>query len=132
MGLLSFLNPLNSIINAAERAHQRVLDAKNNTERIEAEKDRDYWRNRLELAQVAAQHDKWWSPRNIMGSSAAFLVSKLLVWDTALKQDVTPDPGQLVTLILVTIIGFYFGSRALESIAGTIANAISRRYGAGK
>ena len=132
MGFLSWLNPLNSIIGAAERAHQRVLDAKNNTERLEAEKDRDYWRARLEAVNAAAQHDKWWSPRNIMGWSVAAFVVKIVLWDSTIMtgwNGVTPNPGSLVTWIVLTIIGFYFLSRSADRITDTIASAMARKGG---
>lgn len=126
MGLLSFLNPLSQIVGAAERAHQRVLDANGATEKLEAEKERDYWRGRLEAVN-ASVGDPWWSPRTIMGWSVAGFVVKLVTWDSTLGRGVTANPGSLVTWIVITIIGFYFLSRSAETIAGTIANALSRR-----
>lgn len=127
MGILSFLYPLSQIAGFAERAHQRVLEAQNDKDKLEAENERDYWRGRVEAAQAAAMHDKWWSPRNLMGWCAAILVCKLLVWDTTFGLGVTQNPGEIVLWILVTIIGFFFVSRSAETIAGTIASVIGRK-----
>lgn len=119
MSLLSFLNPLSQIVGAAERAHERVLSAKNNSERIQAEQERDFWRGRVEAVN-ASIHDPWWSPRTLMGMGVALYVLKIIVWDTVLGLGVTPDPGSNVSSIVNTVISFYFVSRAADQLAGVL------------
>lgn len=127
MSIFSFLNPLTPFIAAAERAYEKRLQASNDAERIAAEKEISFWQERVDLAQTASQHDKWWSPRSLMGFSVSLYVGKIIVWDTVLGMGVTAYPGEHVTFIVMTVIGFYFVSRGAESIATVIASAISRR-----
>lgn len=127
MNILSILNPLNSIVNAAERAFERYQMAQTDSERIQAEKEMAFWQGRVEAANVAAVSDKWWSPRTIMGHCAAIYVFKIVVWDTVLGLGVTPNPGEQVTNIVMVIVGFYFVSRAADSVASSISNAIVNR-----
>ena len=119
MGLLDWLNPLNGIAQSLERAYVAREQAKNDKDRIAAEVEIEQLRARRDVV-LSAAADPWWSPRTIMGWAAAIYVVKIVVWDTVLKLGVTPDPGEQVTFIVMTVVGFYFLSKGAETIAGTL------------
>lgn len=121
-GLLDWLNPINALKDGLLAAQRQHYEAKNSEERIAAEKEMAYWKGQIDLAVTAAQHDKWYSVRSLMGYCVTALVGKLIIWDTVLGLGVTPYPGELVTWISVTVIGFYFASRTAVDIARTIAS----------
>lgn len=92
----------------------------------ESEQNLKFWEGRMDLAIAAAQHDKWWSPRNLMGWTATAYVVKIMLIDTVLGWSVTPYPGDQVTLFANTIVGFYFASKAAENIATILSNRTAR------
>lgn len=111
-----------------ERAYAARLAAENDEQRLTAEQQIEFYRGQIELAAAATEHDKWWSPRTLMAYCATVVVFKLLIWDTVLGYGVTPDPGSIVNGILLTIIGFYFGSKAISDVAAKVlAAAVGRR-----
>lgn len=122
--ILSWLNPLAALADGLADAYRAKLAAKNDEQRIEADKQIAFFQGQMNLAQVAAEHDKWWSPRTIMAYCVTILVAKLFVWDTVLGWGVTPNPGSFVTGVAMVIISFYFGSKALGDLA---ARLLARR-----
>lgn len=127
MGLLDWLNPLQAITGSLERAYQAKLAAANDTDRIAAEVEIENLKARRDVVISASLNDKWWSPRTIMGWSAALYVGKIVVWDTVLQWGVTPNPGEQVTMIVMTIVGFYFVAKGAETVANTLAGVIRRK-----
>jgi hypothetical protein len=127
MGLLGWLNPLQAITGSLERAYQAKLAAANDTDRIAAEVEIETLKARRDVVIAASLNDKWWSPRTIMGWSAALYVGKIVVWDTVLQWGVTPNPGEQVTMIVMTIVGFYFVAKGAETVANTLAGVIRRK-----
>jgi hypothetical protein len=127
MGLLDWLNPLSAITGSLERAYQAKLAAANDTDRIAAEVEIETLKARRDVVIAATLNDKWWSPRTIMGWSAALYVGKIVVWDTVLQWGVTPNPGEQVTMIVMTIVGFYFVAKGAETVANTLAGVIRRK-----
>jgi hypothetical protein len=127
MGLLDWLNPLGAITSSLERAYQAKLAAANDTDRIAAEVEIETLKARRDVVIAASLNDKWWSPRTIMGWSAALYVGKIVVWDTVLQWGVTPNPGEQVTMIVMTIVGFYFVAKGAETVANTLAGVIRRK-----
>ncbi len=127
MGLLNFLNPLSAVTDALSRAYIARQQAKNDKERIDADVTISNLEAKRDVVIAAAVNDRFWSPRNIMGWSVAAFVFKLIVWDTVLQLGVTPYPGEMVTWIVVTIIGFYFVSRSAETISNSIAAVLIRK-----
>ena len=119
--LISLINPLKPVLSALENAYQAKLKAANDAERIEADKQIAFFQGQIALAQTAAQSDRWWSPRSLMGFCVAVYVVKIIVWDTVLQWGVTPNPGSQVTTIVMTVLGFYYGSRAITETAGKLA-----------
>ncbi len=116
---------LDKIIGPLERAYTARLTAKNDADRLEADKQIKFFEGQIVLATTAAQNDKWWSTRELIGKCALIYVGKIVVWDTVFGLGVTPDPGPQVTGIVLTVIGFYFGSRAATDIAGRLLSALS-------
>lgn len=127
MGLLDWLNPLGAITSSLERAYQAKLAAANDTDRIAADVEIETLKARRDVVIAASLNDKWWSPRTIMGWSAALYVGKIVVWDTVLQWGVTPNPGEQVTMIVMTIVGFYFVAKGAETVANTLAGVIRRK-----
>lgn len=127
MGLLSFLNPLEKITDALTRAYAIRESAKNSSERIRAEVTISELELKRDVVISASINDPWWSPRSIMGWCVAIFVFRIVVWDTVFQLGVTPNPGDLVTWVVVTVIGFYFVSRSAETIASVFASRIGGR-----
>ena len=127
MAFLDFLNPLSAITDLITKAYTAKLDADNDKDRIRLEGHIAELEAKRDAVIAASVNDKWWSPRTVMGWSAAAYVFKIIVWDTVLGWGVTPNPGEQVTFIVMTIVGFYFVSKGAETIANTIAGAIARR-----
>lgn len=117
MNILGLLNPLGALKDGLLAAQKQWLDAKNDTDRVKAEQDIAFFQGQIDLAKTAAQFDKWYSVRSLIGYCVVVLVAKLLVWDTVLGWGVTPNPGQLVMWITVTVIGFYFASKTAIDVA---------------
>jgi hypothetical protein len=125
--LLSLINPLGKIVSGLNEAYRAKLAAKNDAERIEADKQIAFFEGQMSLATAAAQHDKWWSTRELIGKCALVYVFKIIVWDTVLQLGVTPDPGPQVTGIVMVVIGFYFGSKAVSDIGARLLSLVGRR-----
>jgi hypothetical protein len=128
---MKFLNWLigggvNALAGPLERAYKAKLDAQNDTERLEAEKQIRFYKEQIGLSQSASA-DPWWSPRVLMAYCVVAYVFKIVVWDTVLQMDVTPNPGQQVTGIVMLIVGFYYGSYAFTQAAGSIASSFARK-----
>lgn len=121
------LNPVGKIVDGLNEAYRAKLTAKNDAERIEADKQISFFEGQISLASTAAQHDKWWSTRELIGKCVMIYVFKIVVWDTVLQMGVTPDPGPQVTGIVMVTIGFYFGSKAVSDIGAKLLAAFARR-----
>ena len=124
--LINLLNPIKGITDALTSAYEKKLVAENNTQKIEAEKEIAWLVARRDAA-IASSSDPWYSPRTIMGWSVALYVFKIIVIDTVFQLDVTPYPGEQVSWIVVTIIGFYFVSRSAETIANSLTTAFRKK-----
>jgi hypothetical protein len=124
--LFDQINPLKGIAGALSSAYEKKLAAQNATERIEADKE-IAWLEARRDALVASVGEPWWSPRSIMGYAVALYVAKIVFIDSTLQLGVTPYPGEQVTWIVVTIIGFYFVSRSAETIANSLTSAFKKK-----
>lgn len=127
MSLLSWLNPLNALAGGLLEAQRNYYAAQNDSDRLKADTDIKFWQSQIDLAQVAAERDRWWSTRELIGKCVLIYLAKLIVWDTVFGLGVTQDPGATVNWITATVIGFYFASRSAEKIADTFATAMMRR-----
>lgn len=103
------------------KAQQQFLQADNDREKLAAEQNVKYWQGRVDLAVAAAQHDKWWSTRELIGKIVLIYIFKLVIWDTVLAWGVTPDPGPVIGTIVATVIAFYFLSKPAEKVADALA-----------
>lgn len=110
-----------------ERAWQAKLAADTDANKLEAEQQIAFFKGQIELATAAASSDRWWSVRSLMGYCALAYVAKIVVWDSVLQLGITPNPGPQVTGIVMTVIGFYFGSKAATDIAGKFLAAMVQR-----
>lgn len=110
-----------------ERAYQAKLMAQNDRDRLEADKAIKFYEGQISLANAASQHDKWWSTRELIGKCALIYVFKIVVWDTVFGLGITPNPGSQVTGIVMLVIGFYFGSKAVTDIAARLLSALAMR-----
>lgn len=110
-----------------ERAYQAKLAADTDAKKLQSEQQIAFFQGQISLATAAASNDKWYSVRSLMGFCALSYVAKIVVWDTVLQLGVTPDPGAQVTGIVMTVIGFYFGSKAASDIAGKFLAAMGRK-----
>lgn len=122
MWLLDLLNPIKPITDALVRAYEAHANAGNQTDRIKAEVTIAELEARRDVVIAASANDRWWSPRTLMGWSAALYVAKIVVWDTVLGWGVTPNPGEQVTYIVMTIVAFYFVSQGVERLARSLSN----------
>lgn len=120
MNILGLLNPLGALKDGLVAAQKQWLDANNDASRLKAEENMAYFKGQIELAVAASRYDKWYSVRSLIGYCVVTLVAKLLIWDTVLGWGVTPNPGQLVMWITVTVIGFYFASKTAIDVARII------------
>lgn len=128
MRFLSWLigGGINALTGPLERAYKAKLEAHNDADRLEADKQIRFYEEQIGLAQSASV-DPWWSPRVLMAYCVVAYVFKIVVWDTVLKMGVTPNPGDQVTGIVMLIIGFYYGSKAATDVASRLFAAIGRR-----
>ncbi|MBI1246143.1 MAG: hypothetical protein GC202_14170 [Alphaproteobacteria bacterium] len=134
MGLLDWLNPLKPLTDAALAAERTWLNSKNDADRIKLEENVAFWQAQVESQQIGSREPPW-SARNLMSYSVASFVVKIVVWDTVLQgwtHASTDNPGQLVTWVVVTVIGAHFLSRSGETIAGAIARTIVSGRGRSK
>ncbi len=116
MAWFDFLNPLNAITDGIVKWQIAKENAKTDKDRIEAEVHIAQLEAKRDVQVAATIHDKWWSPRTLIGYSVAILVAKLLVYDTAFQWGVTPWPGTFVTEIVWVVIGFYFVSEGIRGL----------------
>ena len=101
-------------------AYRNKLTADTDAKKLAAEQAIAFFEGQMKLAVQAAQSDKWWSTRELIGKCALIYVFKIIVWDTVLKLGITLDPGPQVSGIVMVVIGFYFGSKALGDIAAKV------------
>lgn len=111
--LLNFLGGgvIQDLSDDIKDAYKARLEAQTSEQKLEA----DMVIRQLELRQalLLTEQKRWLTAwiRPALAFPVVVLVNKLLIWDTVLGLGVTPDPGQLVNWIVVTIIGAYMLTR---------------------
>lgn len=118
--LISLINPFGQLTKHLADAYAAKSNAVTEQQRIDADERIAAIQAQRDVVISASMHDKWWSPRVIMGWCVAAYVFKIIAWDTVLQLGVTPNPGSQVTSIVLTVIGFYFVTGTAERIATTI------------
>jgi hypothetical protein len=109
------------------QAQQQYYQAQNDQQKLAAQEAMAIWQGQIDLAIQASKTDKWYSIRNLIGYCVTLYIFKIIVLDTVFQLGSTPNPGTQVTFIVMTVVGFFFASKAAESVAQTIAAAISRK-----
>lgn len=118
--LLSLINPLGQLTKQLADAYAARAQAQTTEAKIAADERIAAINAQRDVVIAAAVHDKWWSPRNLMGWCVTIYVARVVVWDSAWQQGSIPDPGSQVWWIVLTVIGFYFVTGTAERIATTI------------
>lgn len=126
-GLLGLGQSLSGIAGKIADARVELAKAQTDKDRIAAEERIKAYEQQAAVVIAASANDKWWSTRELIGKIVLIYVAKIILWDTVLQLGVTPNPGQQVTWIVTTVIGFYFVSRTAEKITSSIASAWGRK-----
>lgn len=116
MAWFDFLNPLNAITDGIVRWQIAKENAKTDKDRIEAEVNIKALEAKRDVQVAATVHDKWWSPRTLIGYTVFLFLFKLFVWDTVLGLGVTAYPGSLIMEITTAVVAFYFVAEGLRGI----------------
>lgn len=114
--LLSLINPLQAITDGIIKWQMAKEAAKTDKARIEAEVNIAALEAKRDVQVAATLHDKWWSPRTIIGYTVALFLFKLFIWDTVLGLGVTAYPGSLIMEITTAVVAFYFVAEGLRGI----------------
>lgn len=105
---------ISEISNDIRRGYEAKLKAKTDIEVLQAN---------MVIAKLEAQQSillaeqsrlltAWIRP--MMALPVVIYVWKLIVWDTILQWGITPNPGEFVNWIVLTVIGAYFLTRPFE------------------
>ena len=124
---LTALKGVSELSKLLGNAYARKENAKTESERIEADVDIQNLKAARDVKIAQIKNFVWYSPRSLISYCVVVVVFKLLVWDTVLGLGVTQNPGDIVLWIVITVLGFLFGSTSAEKIADTIASAIIRK-----
>jgi len=115
MGLLDWLNPFYTITDALVKWQTAKENAKNDGERIRAEQEIARLEAKRDVQVAATIHDKWWSPRTLIGYIIVVFLAKLFLWDSVLGWGVT-KPGTFVLDTTNTVVAFYFVSEVVGRV----------------
>lgn len=117
--MFAWIGQLLGILPAVERITSQIIEARlakaraaTDKEKVAADERIKELELRRDLAISAAQYDKWWSTRELLGKCVLIYVFKIVVWDTVLKLGVTPYPGEHVTWVFISVVSFYFLTKA--------------------
>lgn len=103
-----------TVTSSLNEAYQAKLNAETNEKKLEA----DITITQLEAQQallIAEQNRRMTSwIRPAIAAPVVIYIWKLLVWDTVLQLGTTPNPGEIVNWIVVTVIGAYLVTRPFE------------------
>lgn len=117
--MLTFLkwitgNLLGNVTDKLADAYEAKLKAETNEKKLEAELVIAQLEARQKI--IIAEQRRWLTAwiRPSLALAVVLYVWKIVVWDTVLQLGVTPDPGEFVNWIVVTIIGAYFLTRPFE------------------
>jgi hypothetical protein len=127
MALLDFLNPLNAITDGIVKWQLAKEQAKTDEGRIRAEVEIKTLETRRDLQVAAAQYDKWWSPRTLIGWIIVIFLGRVFIWDNVLGLGTTGYPGSLVLDTTGIVVAFFFASETIIKATDRVATAIRRR-----
>ena len=96
------------------QAYQNKLNAKNNSERIEA----DIIIEQLQARQsvLIAEQGNWKTSwiRPVIAFPFAFHIWKVVIWDNALQLGTTPPLSERMAEVMFIVLGAYFLGRSIE------------------
>lgn len=105
---------LRDITEKISDAYEAKLKADTDEAKLEAEKTITMLEARRDVL-IAEQRRKLTSwIRPAIAFPVVVYVNKIILWDTVLKLGVTPNPGEFVNWIVVTVIGAYMLTRPFE------------------
>jgi hypothetical protein len=116
MAWFDFLNPLNAITDGIVKWQIAKENAKTDKDRIEAEVNIKALEAKRDVQVASTVHDKWYSPRSLIGYIVTGFLFKLFIWDTVLGLGVTAYPGSLIMEITTAVIAFYFVAEGLRGL----------------
>lgn len=121
--LLSFLS--GPLLNNLVAAYKLKLQSDNTEDKIAADLAGRELLVQQREAELQTQYriaelGKWYEPDKIMGYCVAFLLAKIVVWDTCLGLGTTNLHQGWMTGTANIIVMFYFGKRGFENIARII------------
>jgi hypothetical protein len=95
-------------------AYQAKLNAKNETERLQA--DMDIAQLSARQAVLIAEQGSWMTRwiRPAIAAPIAIYVWKVIVWDMVLGWGVTPELGDQLYWLMTVVVGAYFLTRPFE------------------
>ena len=76
---------------------------------IRAEIDHIKTRRDVLIAEQGNWYTAWIRP--MIALPVTIYIWKIIIWDTVLKLGVTPDPGQFVNWLVITVVAAYFLTR---------------------
>lgn len=106
--------PLNNITSSLKEAYVEKLKAETSEAKLEADKTIAHLEVRRDILVAEQQRALTSWIRPALAAPVVAYVWKLVVWDTMLGWGVTPDPGDFVNWIVVTVIGAYMLTRPFE------------------
>lgn len=108
-----------------ERVIDRIADHKRaELDAMTAEDQRAHEQEMLRLerlADILVEEQKHWRTAWVRPAFAAVMliyVAKLFIWDSVLGLGSTPEPGELMRWLLVTVVGSFFLARPFEKFLG--------------
>lgn len=102
------------VIDTIEDVYQTWKSAETQEAKLEAEKQLAWLTAQKEviISEQRRALTAWIRPA--IAAPVVIYVWKLLVWDTVLGWGVTPNPGEFVNWVVLTVIGSYFLTRPFE------------------
>lgn len=107
-------NLVQTVSEELSEAYQAKLRAETNEAKLEAQVNIAYLEGRMNV--LLAEQKRWLTAwiRPALAAPVVILLWKLIVWDTVLGWGVTPDPGEFIRWVVVTVVGAYFLTRPFE------------------
>ena len=105
---------LSTITDEIGKWQERKYKAENDKDKLEAEQQIAFLEGRRSV--LMEEQKRWYTAwiRPMMALPVVIYMWKIVVWDTVLQWGVTPNPGEFVNWIVITVIGAYFLTRPFE------------------
>lgn len=113
--LFDLINPLKHITDGIVKWQLAKENAKTDKARIEAEVNIAALEAKRDVQVAATIHDKWWSPRTLIGYIVVAFLFKIYVWDSMFGWGVT-RPGSYILDTTNVVVSFYFVAEGLRGM----------------